>query len=445
MPFKNLFLVLLPLLMLAACDFINLDDVIDDGDGGTETRFAGAVYVMTNETTGNRIVAYGRGDDGTLTLLDDFATGGVGAAFDGGEGLDPLISAYSLVKTEDNRHVLAVNPGSNTITAFRINSDFTLTRTDEAATNGVGPNSIAYRDGIVYVANIDEDGAFGGEPDQEGNLTGFTLSRDGRLTPIAFSNRSLGGRPSAIQFSPDGDFLVVAVLNAGSAALASGTTDELVVYSVNRSGALSTEAVGAGSSTQPNNAEGRNLPTPIGFEVVEASGANYVVVTEAREFQPDGTPPTFPNLQTGSVSTFRIERDGSLTGVSLDVLAGNSFTDGQRTACWIEFSADQRYFWVSNALESTLSAYSFSQGTINLVDDVAAAGTPPGSTTPSEAFANTDGWVDLWISDDGRYLYQLFGLDGTVGVFEVNGSSLRLIEEVTGDLPEANTQGIVAL
>ncbi len=408
------------------------------GDGSPE----GAVYAMTNEVTGNRIVAYARAADGTLSQIGSFATGGLGAAFDGGEGLDPLISAYSLLVTDDRQFLLAVNAGSSSLTAFRINDDFSLTRTDRVRTNGTGPNSIACRDGLVYVSNIDFDGVFNGEPDQEGSLLGYRLDDNGQLTRIPQSRRLLGNRPAAIQFSPDGRFLLASSINAGSAALASGNTNAIAAYRVFPSGRVSRRPVGAATSTLPGNAENRNLPSAIGFEVVESGGEQLVIVTEAREFQADGTPPTLPNLQTGSVSTWAIGPRGRLLPRQLDVLTGNDMFDGERTACWIEMSADQSYFWVSNALESTLSSYSLENGTIQLLDRVAAAGNPPSDDNP---FETTDGWVDLWISDDGNTIYQLFGLTGAIGVFQVDGPDLTLIQLVEGDLPMVNTQGIVAI
>ncbi|MEM7205929.1 MAG: hypothetical protein AAF628_37085 [Planctomycetota bacterium] len=306
-------------------------------DGRPASRATtGGVFAMTNEFGGNRIAAYRRAADGMLSLVGLFPTGGDGAAFDGGEGLDPLISAYSLVLTEERggaRYMLAVNAGSNTITSLRVNADMSLTVVDEAPTNGVGPNSIAYRDDLVYVTNIDADGVFAGEPDQEGNMTGFRLGRGGQLQPLRNSTRALENRPSAVQFSPDGDLLVVASINAGSAALASGSTDELVVYRVRGNGRPSRAPVGAGTSTLPFNRERRNLPSAIGFEIVRDQGVDFVVVTEAREFQFDGAPPTLPRLQTGSVSTFELTGSGALVPVQLDVLAGDDLFDGERTAC----------------------------------------------------------------------------------------------------------------
>ncbi len=437
-------LILGVLLSLAA---VGAQATYGTNDANDRNGFVGAVYAMTNDVRRNEIVAYGRRSDGTLERIGAFATGGRGGVFDAGEGLDPLISAYSLVLTQNRRHLLAVNAGSNTVTVFRVQDDFSLRRTDRRRVAGVGPNSIAYFDGRVYVSSIDADGRFEGEPDQQGILTGFFLSPGGRLFRIPWSFRRLPSRPGAVQFSPDGRFLVVSSINAGSSALRSDNQDEISVFRVFSSGRLSRSPVGAATSTLRDNAEGRNLPTAIGFEVVEDEGEAYVVATEAREFRPDGSPPAFASLQTGSVSTWRLADDGKLEAIEVDVLTGPSTTDGARTACWIEFSRDENTFWVANALDATISSFSFEEGRVSLIDATAAAGNPPDNSSAETAFDTSDGFIDLWASDDGRYLYQLLGLAGTVVVYEVDregaGRGLTEIQRVQ-DLPEANTQGIVA-
>lgn len=442
------------------------DNVVGSGDGTTPitSNFAGAVYAMSNgsgQVDGNVqgdnwIAAYGRAADGTLSLIDRYGTGGLGGDFDGGEGLDPLISAYALNKTEDNQFLLAVNAGSNTLTAFSIEENtFGLSITDTEGTNGIGPNSVAHTsalgpdgvNGLVYVSNITrEEFAAQGEPAHQGSLMGYWLLDDGTLQPIDGAWRALANRPSAVQFSPDGNFLVVASINAGSIALASDDQNEIVVYRVNQNGTLSEEITAGATSTLREDGtgrnDGRNLPSAIGFQIV---GDNYVVVTEAREFQPDGTPPAFPALQDGSVSTWQITADGGLRPISLDVASGVNNTG--RTACWLDFTEDGNTFFVSNAIEAGLASYSFNNGVIELLDQVAAQGVgATGNTTdPAAAFGTTQGWIDMWISDDGEFLYQLHGLGGTIGVYRIDGTSLSLVEEVTGDLPANNVQGIVAL
>ena len=132
---------------------------------------------------------------------------------------------------------------------------------------------------------------------------------------------------------------------------------------------MSASPTAGATSTLRDNAAGRNLPSAIGFQIV---GDNYVVVTEAREFRPNGLPPIFPALQDGSVSTWQIQADGSLIPINLDVASGINNTG--RTACWLDFS-DENTFFVSNAIEAGLASYSFNNGEIELLDQVAAQGT----------------------------------------------------------------------
>ncbi|MDY8137398.1 hypothetical protein [Aquimarina sp. 2201CG5-10] len=114
--------------------------------------------------------------------------------------------------------------------------------------------------------------------------------------------------------------------------------------------------------------------------------------------------------------------------------------------CWLDFTADGNTFFVSNAIEAGLASYSFNNGTVTLLDQTAAQGTGTGGADNGpDAFASTDGWIDMWISDDGQFLYQLYGLDGTIGIYRVNGQNLEFIGEESGNLPDTNTQGIVAI
>lgn len=164
----------------------------------------GAVYVQTNALDGNEVAAFGRNLDGTLFHIGDYATGGAGSTeFDGGEGLDPLISADSVIAVKNEQFLVTVNAGSDTVTSFRIEDNFSLTRITTISSGGVGPNSLAYNNGRLFVSNIDRDGfALGdptvprGEPNDEGNITGFFMNDEGILAPIPGSTVDLDNRPA---------------------------------------------------------------------------------------------------------------------------------------------------------------------------------------------------------------------------------------------------------
>ena len=440
------------------------DDAGDSGDAGDAI---GAVFVGTNDLENNTVAAFARAADGTLSPIGEFETGGQGATdFDGGEGLDPLISADSLIVTEDEQFLLTVNAGSNDLVSFRINDDFSLTRVSVVDSGGVGPNSVAVDGNLVYVTNIDRDGIALGdpstpraEPNDEGNVVGFYIGEDGSLTPTGHS-ADLDNRPANIDFSTDGNRIIVSSITSGSAALP-GPNSEASVYSFNVLRDASLALVDTNTPTLRGNSEGRNLPSAIDFDITVQDGREFVVVTEAREFNSEGAPPALPALQAGSVTVYELGADSSLTITEGDFAftdgdpaAPNSFgTDGQQlTACWIDFGHGDGgdIFYVSNAINASISSVRIAaDGSLETIQTIAAQGVSgfdqPGTTGP-EVFGETDGFIDLDVSPDGDYLYQLEGLSGNIGVYELDGEGgLTHIQELTGELPEIDTQGLVAI
>ena len=120
----------------------------------------------------------------------------------------------------------------------------------------------------------------------------------------------------------------------------------------------------------------------------------------------------------------------------------------QLTACWIDFGIDGSTFYVSNAINASISRVELlGDGTLNLIEQIAAAGVSGfanGGTTGPEVFGTTDGFIDLDVTDDGKYLYQLEGLNGAISAYEINAdNSLTLVQQALGFLPEIDTQGIV--
>ena len=202
----------------------------------------------------------------------------------------------------------------------------------------------------------------------------------------------------------------------------------IVVFGIGENGAPTATPTAGETSTPQDDNEGSNLPSANGFEVVGRSNGTFAIVTEAREFRSEGKPPIFLELQTGSVFFYQIGKGGKFYGTQLDLLVGQSPTVGQRTACWIVVSPDGEFFWASNALDASISSYRFTNdtGNIELIQELATFGNQPTSPDPAVAFGTTDSWVNLEVSDDGQYLYQLFGLAGAVGVYDVDGCNLTL-------------------
>src|SRR5829696_1839778 len=164
---------------------------------------AGAVFVMTNQAV-NAVAAFNRAPDGTLTPAGTFSTGGRGdpVAQPGDPPTDPLASQGALILSEGNRFLFAVNAGSDEVSVLTVGKSG-LTLVEKVASGGDRPISLTLHENLLYVLNE------GGTP----NITGFTVSDKGELTPLAGSARPLAGGsvadPAEVRFSSDGTLLVV--------------------------------------------------------------------------------------------------------------------------------------------------------------------------------------------------------------------------------------------
>ena len=114
------------------------------------------MFVQTDNTAGNQVVAYQRSDDGTLALAGTYNTGGVGGVLNG-SAVDPLASQGSLTYDPHNSLLYAVNAGSNSVSVFSVQGDH-LSLRQVIGSGGTFPVSVAVRNGLVYVLNA-ESGA----------------------------------------------------------------------------------------------------------------------------------------------------------------------------------------------------------------------------------------------------------------------------------------------
>ncbi len=145
---------------------------------------AGAVFVQTDNIAGNRIAVYDRSWNGTLSPAGNYGTGGLGGVLTGSV-VDHVASQNSLVYDADQHELLAVNAGSNTISAFSVFGDHLQLR-QVINSGGSFPVSITVHGDLVYVLNALNGGA----------IAGYRLF-GGFLSPIHGSTRTLGLDPTA--------------------------------------------------------------------------------------------------------------------------------------------------------------------------------------------------------------------------------------------------------
>src|SRR5947209_2634845 len=155
------------------------------------------VYVLSNRPE-NSVLVFNRASNGSLSFIQEAPTRGAGT----GATRDPLQSQGSVALRADNKVLLAVNPASGELTAFRV-TDAGLEFGSKVPSGGFFPVSVTVYNDVVYVVNQL------GVP----NITGFTVSDAGQLVEIATSTRDLAGGPLAlpaeVSFTQDGTPLIV--------------------------------------------------------------------------------------------------------------------------------------------------------------------------------------------------------------------------------------------
>lgn len=350
----------------------------------TPTGISNAVFVQTNDTTGNQILAYGRSAGGTLAFAHAYDTKGVGIAL-GGAVVDKLASQNGLTYDPTGDLLIAVNSGSNTVTSFAVSGDQLSDPHVVAA--GETPVSVAVSGKLVYV--LDAGGT--------GGVTGFRVEGE-RLHAIAGSTRNLGlpagqtpqflETPGDVEFTPAGTQLVVTTKANGN---------DIDVFSVLRHGQLSASPVVNGSAT----------PVPFGT-TFDPSGR--LIVAEAGD---------------SDLSSYAVDGDGTLT-------AGSSVTDGEAALCWVV--RDGSHFYGANAGSGTLSLWNENGlGQLSL------------SSSNGGVAATTDaGPIDLATSATGAFLYAQTGGAGTIDEFTVSSTgALTSLGSIDG-LSATGMEGIVA-
>ena len=123
-------------------------------------RASHAVFVQTDNTAGNQVVAYHRSGSGTLTLAGTYSTGGNGGQLTGSV-VDHLASQGSLQYDARQRLVIAVNAGSNTVSVFWAFGDRLVLR-QVISSGGTFPVSVAIHGNLVYVVNALNGGSIQG-------------------------------------------------------------------------------------------------------------------------------------------------------------------------------------------------------------------------------------------------------------------------------------------
>jgi 6-phosphogluconolactonase (cycloisomerase 2 family) len=260
-----------------------------------------AAYVQTNDADRNEVVAFSRADDGALTPLGRYATGGKGT------GKPHLASARSVVLSGDGQWLLVVNAGSDDLSLFAVQPDG-LRLADRAGSGGTTPTSVTVRGTLVYVLN-------NGSP----NISAFHLL-DGKLAALPDSMRPLSAPnadPAQLSFTVDGDGLIAT--ERGTNSISSYLVDE--------------RGYAEGPATTKSSGQ-----TPYGFDFTSDGS---LVVSEA-----------FGGAKgAAAASSYAVSAAGELKVIS------GTVGDTRSEVCWVLVTNDDRFAYATNFGDGTVSSY----------------------------------------------------------------------------------------
>jgi 6-phosphogluconolactonase len=352
------------------------------------TKTAGAVYAMTNEVSGNKIVSFSRKTDGTLTPLGNFPTDGKGIGDEAdAEGLG---SQGALSLSENKRWLYAVNAGSNDISIFAVKPEG-LTLVGKTPSGGNTPISLTIHRNLLYVLNYNRIAA------DCGNITGFRILGDGKLSPLEGSTRPLskcGANPGQVAFNPRGNLL--AVTEKG--------TNLIGTYTVDPKGLASAPIANPSFAENP-------------FSLVFGE-RGVLLVSDGFGDRPG----------EGAASSYLVSPTGKVDLVSKPVGNGGAAT------CWVVLDSEGKQAYVTNTNSGTVSTYNIARdGKISLANATSAAigeGTKPRDL--------------VVVTDDNEYVYVLNSAVGTVSSFKVNEDDSFTLLGTSSGIPAPGSGGIAA-
>jgi hypothetical protein len=162
----------------------------------------GAVYIMSNEVPMNRILIYRLNSNGKLSYSPSVNASGAGDNITNA-GYDPNSISRSAIQIYSN-YLFAVNPGSNRLSMFTINTSdaTTLTRITTQPVNGSFPVSVAVNATYACVLSIGYNGS----------ISCFTYNSSNLTSPFYFdlSGYTNGNFPSNIWYIGSGEILFAA-------------------------------------------------------------------------------------------------------------------------------------------------------------------------------------------------------------------------------------------
>ncbi len=373
--YKNIFTIALSLLLLVSCkkdlqSSEQQNEALMKADLQQKDGAPGWVFTLSNQVAENKLLAYQRTAKGELSFVASYSTGGTGTG--GGLG-----NQGALTLTENSQWLLAVNPGSNSISLFDVGGS-KIKLVSQVASGGNLPVSISVHKNLVYVLNAGENA----------NVSGFMIDNKGMLSPVSSSTRVLPGTMA-------GAAQVSLVNNGQVVVVTQKATNKIITYTVDDNGRTGMMHMIASA-----------YPTPFGF-AADKNGIIYV--SEA----------IGGAANQSAVSSYMVQDDGTISPLNGPVFAG------QTAACWVVLTNNSKYLFATNTGSSTITSFmADKKGGFSVVEAAISSGPTP---------------IDAALSNNDKLLFVLNSGNESISSFMVeNNGQLQLVQHIQG-LPDGAT------
>ncbi|KAJ7756453.1 hypothetical protein DFH07DRAFT_480073 [Mycena maculata] len=317
----------------------------------------GAAYFITNDPSGNAVIASSIGSDGQLTLQQATFSGGLGSHGGPGTGPDALFSQGAVKASPKGQIVATVNAGSNTISVFNIDptNPTNLEMIGEpVGSGGEFPMSLAINQAGNMVCAV--NGGF------VNGVSCYSVDKTKGLVPIANTVRSLNLNQTTPATGPAGSVSHVIFNEANTQLIASvkgvpPTPGILAVWDIASDGSLSQDFTAVQPST------GGLLP----FSMTVIPGKNAILATDAGDGVDvfDFNNPPAAGVATGNSSNLPIEGQGATCWSSFSQQTGNFYVTDIGTSEITEINVDD------NLKPSIVTQYPQGNGSATIDNEIA--------------------------------------------------------------------------
>jgi hypothetical protein len=308
------------------------------GSSGSSSAVVGAAYFITNEPSGNQILAMNIASNGKLSNVKSTSAGGRGShGITSPNGPDGLFSQGAVKVNAEAEMLVTINPGSNTISMFSINannpSELTMVG-NPVSSEGEFPMSIAINSNATMVCVLN-GGAVNGVNCYSPDKTQGLIAMPNTLRSLSLNQTTPAtgpaGTASHIVFSEDGTKLFASVKGIPP------TPGFIAAWDIASDGSLSAEPVKSEPST------GGLLP----FSMTVIPGTNAILATDA------GVGFDIFNFGGNINGTNAASINGTQNALSAtsSVVAIN----GQKATCWSSFSPKSGNFYLTDIGTSTIT------------------------------------------------------------------------------------------